>query len=238
MSAWDPAWTMVASSTGGQGQRLDAADRPDRLRRGDEDGDVAPFVGEEVVGDHGARWAGRRDALRRQRAGELSEGALEPRPQCLEAHRLGDGRGVQCRLAPMLHGRRRRRTLEQVAERADRLLRLEEILLQPGQVVGDELIAGVDVGRLQDGADLLQRHVEIAESSDDLCRGDLLGAVAAVARVGVDLGRDQQTEPVVVPEGLDAEVGGPGEIADGQGGRHVPSFDSPPGGESRTATAG
>ena len=47
----------------GQGQRFDAADRPDLLRQGDEDGDVAPFFGEEVVGDHGARWAGRRDAL-------------------------------------------------------------------------------------------------------------------------------------------------------------------------------
>src|SRR6202012_1741725 len=111
---------------------------------------------------------------------------------------------------------------------------LEKIPLQQRQVRRNELVPGVDVGRLQDGANLFERHLEIAEPSDDLCRGYLLGAVPAVTRVRIDFRRDQQSEPVVVPQGLDAEVGGPREVTDGQGRRHAPSLDSPPWGESRT----
>ena len=138
-------------------------------------------------------------------------------PSVVEAHRFADGRASA---APARSGvsmgvagdgpssmSRSEATTSCVSRRS---------LFQPGQVGGDERVPGVDVGRLQDGADLFQRHVEIAEPSDDLCRGDLLRRVTAVARVRVDLRRDQQPEPVVVPEGLHAEVGGPGEITDGQ----------------------
>ena len=115
----------------------------------------------------------------------------------------------------MPHGERRRRTLQQLPEGGDRLLGLGQVPLQPGQVSSDELVACLDVGGVQNGADLLEGHVEFPEAPDDLCRGDLLGAVTAVARIGVDLGRDEQFELMVVAQGLDAEVGGPGEIADG-----------------------
>ena len=136
------------------------------------------------------------------------------------------------RIAAVLDGQGGRRALEQVAEGGHGRLGLEEIVFQPGQVHGDELVSGVDVRGLQHGADLLQRHVEVAEATDDLCGRDLLDAVTAVARARVDLHRGQEPELVVVPEGLDAEVRGPGEISDGQRRCHASSFNSPSGGES------
>ena len=69
---------------------------------------------------------------------------------------LSSGGSLRCSMRSVGDG-----TLEQVPKGGDRLLGLEETLLQPGQVRGDQLVAGVDVGRLEDGPDLLQWHVEI-----------------------------------------------------------------------------
>ena len=182
MSAWGPTCTIVASSTAGS----DAARRAHRLTAPTrhEDGDLAAFLGEEVVGDHAARRAGGRRATGGQRGGDLPEGTFEPRPEVVEADRLGDRRRFEIRLAAVLDAQGGRRALEQVAEGGDGRLGLEEIVFQPGQVHGDELVSGVDVRRLQHGADLLQRHVEVTEAPDDLCGRDLLDAVTAVARPG------------------------------------------------------
>ena len=99
-----PACTIVASSTAG---RVSGSTRPIGLIAS-ADGTkmvMSPRSSrEEVVGDHGARRAGRRHALRGQRGGELPERALEPRAQFVEAHRLADGGGLQCRFAAVLHG--------------------------------------------------------------------------------------------------------------------------------------
>ena len=41
-------------------------------------------------------------------------------------------------------------------------------------------------------------HVEVTEPANDVRRGDLVGGVVAVPRPAVDLGRDEQPDPVVV----------------------------------------
>jgi hypothetical protein len=43
---------------------------------------------------------------------------------------------------------------------------------------------------------------------------DLVGRVMAMPAEGVDLGRFEQADPVVVPQRLDVQVGRPGEVAD------------------------
>jgi hypothetical protein len=48
--------------------------------------------------------------------------------------------------------------LEQPAQGHHGLLGLHEALLEPGQVFGDQCVAGIDVGCLQHGTDLVQRH--------------------------------------------------------------------------------
>ncbi len=84
--------------------------------------------------------------------------------------------------------------------------------------------------RGQDGLDPVQRHVQVAEPADHLGDGDLVGRVAPVAGVSVDVGRLEQPDPVVVPQHLDAHMGGAGEVADRQGRRwHVQCEPSPGG---------
>jgi len=51
---------------------------------------------------------------------------------------------------------------------------------------------------------------------DDLGYWNLLGGIAAVTGTRVDVGRLEYPDPVVVAERLDTQVGGPGEVADGQ----------------------
>src|SRR5690606_37046037 len=59
-----------------------------------------------------------------------------------------------------------------------------------------------------------------AQPADEQRLLDLVGAVAAIARPPVDLGGREQADVVVVPQGLDAEVGEPGELPDGDGRGH------------------
>ena len=85
-----PACTIVASSTAGS---VRASTRPTGLiaSAGGTKMVISPaFLGEEVVGDHARRWAGRRHALCRQRGSEISPRApWNHGPEFVEAHRLG-----------------------------------------------------------------------------------------------------------------------------------------------------
>jgi hypothetical protein len=54
-------------------------------------------------------------------------------------------------------------------------------------VCGDDLVAGNNVRRGQDGLDVLQGHVEGAEAADDLCDRDLVGLITAIAGVGKEI---------------------------------------------------
>ncbi len=93
---------------------------------------------------------------------------------------------------------------------------LGESLLEPVQVRSDEVVASVHVGRGDDRLDLFQRHLQGTEASDDLGGGDLLDDVAAMTGVWIDVGRLQQADPMVMAERFHAQVGGAGEVSDGQ----------------------
>lgn len=68
----------------------------------------------------------------------------------------------------------------------------------------NQLIPGGQVGRRDDGVDLLERYFEQAEPADDLRGRDLVG-VATVASHRIDVGRLQQADAVVVAQGLDVK---------------------------------
>ena len=86
--------------------------------------------------------------------------------------------------------------------------------LDPGAVAVEAPLA---LGRVVDRenlADLVERHLQLAQPADDLGGLELLGPVAAVARERVDVGRPEQVELVVVPERADAQPGEPRELPD------------------------
>src|SRR5579875_3751591 len=84
----------------------------------------------------------------------------------------------------------------------------------------DQLIASVDVGSAHYEADVVERHTEVAEAPDDLGERNLLGAVAAVAGVGIDRSGCEQRYAMVVVQRLDGQMGGAGKLADRQSSRH------------------
>jgi hypothetical protein len=80
---------------------------------------------------------------------------------------------------------------QQVPKGCRRFLRSDQGGLQSAEVAGDELVAGGQVGSLDDRLDLLQRHVKRPEPADDLSRRDLLSGVAAVTGAPIHIGRLQ-----------------------------------------------
>src|SRR6478736_6618877 len=87
-------------------------------------------------------------------------------------------------------------------------------------MVGDHPVAGLDVGSLENNLDVLEWHVQVAKAADDLRRDDLLWCVAPVSAVHVDVEWLQQSELVVVAKHPHAQVCGPREVADREGGGH------------------
>jgi NAD(P)-dependent dehydrogenase (short-subunit alcohol dehydrogenase family) len=85
-------------------------------------------------------------------------------------------------------------------------------------MVGDHPVAGLDVGSLEHNLDVLEWHVQVAKAADDLRRDDLLWCVAPVSAFYIHVDRLQQAELVVVAKHPHAQVRGPGEVADGEGG--------------------
>ena len=113
---------------------------------------------------------------------------------------------------------------KQASQRRDRRLRRGELRLEPGQVRRDELAAFFDV-REKHRADLRHGHPQLAETPDDLGRGDLRRGVVAVAGCGVDLLGLEQARFVIVAQRLPAEVGDLREVTDGQ---HEHILNPPP----------
>jgi hypothetical protein len=65
-------------------------------------------------------------------------------------------------------------------------------------VLGDHVVTRLDVCGVQEGVDVVEWHLQIAEPTDDLGNADLLGGVAPVSGLGVDVDRFQQADLVVV----------------------------------------
>jgi hypothetical protein len=169
---------------------------------------------------------------------QLPERAVVPRPQILDLDRVRDRRGNARRHAYVLDLGRAKRCVrvEQVAQRRRRLLSALERGLEPVEVVGDHRVAGGDVKRREHGLDVLQRHIELAEAADDLRHGELIGAVTPVARIWIDVGGLQNADAMVMAQRLDAQVGGPREVADAQGSAHGLAVCALPLGEGQAAT--
>src|SRR4029077_15577815 len=68
--------------------------------------------------------------------------------------------------------------VQQAPHGCDCLLGAGEARLKTGQMVGDDSVAGLDVGSLEHDLNVFERHVKVAESADDLRRYDLLWCVA------------------------------------------------------------
>ena len=105
---------------------------------------------------------------------------------------------------------------EQRAQRRDRRLRLLELALHAAQVRGDRRVASADVGRVDDRADVLQRHPELAQPADHLRDRHLCDRVVPVAAARIDPRRREEPDLVVVTQRLHAHKRHPREVADGQ----------------------
>jgi len=70
------------------------------------------------------------------------------------------------------------------------------------------------VGILEAEPDVAQRQTGCPHRGDPECSRDLLGAVVAIPRVGIDLGREQQPLLVIEPQGPDGKARQGAERAD------------------------
>jgi hypothetical protein len=139
---------------------------------------------------------------------QFTERAQVPGHQVAHRDDGGDGRGHR-RADPVVADRcDGGRAGEQAAQRRHRGLRAGQVLLETRQVRGDELVARAQVSRLQHGVNLVERHVQIPETADDLGCRDLAGRVPAVSGVRVDVGRRQEPDAVIVAQRLDAQMRG------------------------------
>ena len=109
-------------------------------------------------------------------------------------------------------------------KRCDGVLRVLELLLHHLEVIEDRPVPGGEIGRLQHGAHLLDRHVEVAEAPDGLGGRHLIGAVVPVSAGRIDVGGFEEPDVVIVPQRLHAEVRHLRELADGEARGHVASF--------------
>ena len=163
---------------------------------------------------------------------ELRERLVQPRLRIVPIDDAADGNRVDGRDRPVLDRQGRSVPVEQRLQRRNGRLGLRKRLLHALQMHQHRLITHGDVRHVQDAADLLEWHVEVAEPADDLRDRNLAGRVTAVAAGTVDLGRAQEVQVVVVAKRLDAQMRHPGELTDGQQHAHALSVHPPPTGES------
>ena len=115
------------------------------------------------------------------------------------------------------------------------LLLVVDDTVQPVQLPLESGQAGLDapavageqgraLGRIgtQDRRHERQRHLELAQATDEPCVGGLHAQVGAIARLRVDPRRGQQAELVVVAQRADGQSGEPSEASDRQQVVHGP----------------
>jgi hypothetical protein len=103
-----------------------------------------------------------------------------------------------------------------ITQRLNGPLGLRELGFQPHEVRVDQLVALTNVGGAHNGADLIERHFQRPEAANDLCCGDLVGAVAAVAGSAININGREQPDLVVVTQHLHAQLRRTGEVPDRQ----------------------
>ncbi len=227
-----PSCAITARSAGGSLQRFDPARGMEGRVRGQVNRRLSALMAEQRIRVDCSRVAGEHGVLGGQRCVQLAERAVVPGADVGDRDLLADRRDPHARDAPVLDRDVRCGMFEQFAKGGDGALGAAELLLKPTKVARDQLAAGGEVRGVQDAADVFERHVQITEPVDDLCRGNLREVVAAVAREGIDFRGLKQALFVVVAQRFHAQVRGAGEVADGHDRLHGPRFKSPPAGES------
>lgn len=91
-----------------------------------------------------------------------------------------------------------------------------QLVLHPLQMGDDRRVPRLDVGCLKDGFQRVQRLAQVTEPADDLRGRNLARVIVPVTAVGVDRGRREQAEIVIVPQRLHAQKRHPREVADAQ----------------------
>ena len=190
--------------------------RPGRLLNRDEYGDLAPLKLEELAREQRAERPGLRQPACAERRREFAHRIVSPRHHVRHGDDLGDRQRGHRRDRAELDPRPRHGAVEQRPQPADRRLGLLELAFHPRQVGGDLPVPCRQVGCEQHGPDRVERHAQVAQPPDHLGGGYLVGAVGAVAGVRVDRRGRQDAHVVIVVQRLHAEVGRPGELADGQ----------------------
>ena len=160
-------------------------------------------MGEQVSGEDAARRASRGDLLGGQRGVQLADSALVPGGRILNVDDLADGGGrtgamLRCSMSPDPAGLGWRSSRSDAAASWVRA----RLSSRRSEMGGDELVAGVDVRRGDDGPDVLEGHLQRAEPPDHLGGRDLVGGIAAVTSVRVDVG----AAPAGRPDGNAASV--------------------------------
>ena len=140
---------------------------------GTERDDRTDALLEEVIGVQRGVRTGRHDVRlcqqvvqRGERGGAELDGVVEGDAR-FEAER---GRGIE---DAQFHGSGRRGGGEHRMERGDGQLGPVQLPPHPVQVLDEHLVTCISGWGLQDGADLLERQVEVAEPADRLRRRDL-----------------------------------------------------------------
>ena len=106
--------------------------------------------------------------------------------------------------------------VDEVAEVVDHTVEAGDPGTDPVTVPGEELSPSPRVVASEHLADLLERHLEVAQGRDRPCRLELIARVAAVRRRLVDRRRHQQPDAVVVAQRPDGQAAQAGELADAQ----------------------
>ena len=211
---------------------LGAAAVGDRAVDRDERGQFGLVELEEPGREQRPAGAGRGQAGLLDPAVDLAEDVGAPGPGLLDGYCAPNGQGACGRDRAELDLRADRWRLEQRPQAGHAHLQLGQLGFHRVQVRDDLLGPGLYVRRGQDGPDLVQRHVQVAEPADDLGHRHLAGVVEPVAARRVDPGGLEQPLVVVEAQGLDAEMRHAGEVADRHQDAHRYRINLPLAGES------
>ena len=192
-----------------------------RLNRS-EHGDLAPLQLEELAREQRAERPGRASPLARERPGQLAHRGV---PHAITSATVTTSAIARAVTAGIVRNSIRGRGAGPPSSARSPLTAAwvcsswRSIRVQVG---GDLPVPRRQVGCEQHRPDRVERHAQVAQPPDHLGGGHLVGAVVAVAGVRVDRRGREDAHVVIVLQRLHAQVGHPGELADGQhvGGCH------------------
>jgi hypothetical protein len=201
---------------------------------GQEDRRFSTCFREQSIRENSSGSSGDGQTLDCKRGPEFSESAMKPREGVPNIKHLRDSGYRYLFDTAVLEARCRYRLIQKVSQGCYDTLCARKALLQPIKMRRNEVVTDARVRSGENCPNLCQRHIQIAESADDLSRWNLGGCIRPIASLRVHVCRRQKTTFVVTAERPDAQVGRLSEITDSKEGWHKAILRSPPGGESNT----